>query len=343
MNAMTCIRWLDSGKPDVTEVGPPHLRSDNSVQVSVRDAGVGLADVDVSKMFALSYTTKPAGSGVGPAISRSIIDAHGGELWAEPNAETGARFRSPCRASRLTPHVPADARDNSPEFVYPRWHVGLNTKSREGGVMSNKRILVMLCFAIVATVAAACANRSGSAAPPNTTAVAGRMGEFVWQDLITDNIATSRTFYEQLFGWQFEQTTRSGRPYLLARLKTNPTPIAGMVQVARRRPDEPITQWLSYLAVADVDAMSTRLTGAGAQVLVAPTDVQTSRAAVAVDPQGAPFGLVTLGSDVRLPVGGQSAEVGTFFWRDYLAKDVDGARYFLRRPCRTWRDETDPA
>ena len=194
--------------------------------------------------------------------------------------------------------------------------------------MTHKRIMVMLCLAIVATVLAACANRSGSAAPPNTTAVAGRMGEFVWQDLITDDLTKSRTFYEQLFGWQFEQTTRSGRPYLIARLSTNPTPIAGIVQVARRRPDEPITQWLSYLSVADVDAVSSRLTGAGAQVLVAPTDVRTSRAAVAVDPQGAPFGLVTLGSDVRLPIGGQSAEVGTFFWRDLLAKDVDGARAF---------------
>jgi PAS domain S-box-containing protein len=82
-----------------------HLRSDSSVQVSVRDTGVGLADVDVSKMFALSYTTKPAGSGVGLAISRSIIDAHGGELWAEPNAETGAAFSftvpcEPAAASR---------------------------------------------------------------------------------------------------------------------------------------------------------------------------------------------------------------------------------------------------
>jgi predicted enzyme related to lactoylglutathione lyase len=38
--------------------------------------------------------------------------------------------------------------------------------------------------------------------------------------------------------------------------------------------------------------------------------------------------LVKLGSDVRLPIGGQSAEVGTFFWRDYLAKDVEGARTF---------------
>jgi signal transduction histidine kinase len=74
------------------------LRTDRTVQVSVKDTGVGLAGVDVSRMFGLSYTTKPTGSGVGLAISRSIIDAHGGELWAQPNADTGAvfSFTVPC-------------------------------------------------------------------------------------------------------------------------------------------------------------------------------------------------------------------------------------------------------
>jgi PAS domain S-box-containing protein len=74
------------------------VRPDRTVQVSVRDTGVGLAGVDLARMFALSYTTKPSGSGVGLAISRSIIDAHGGELWAQPNPETGAvfSFTVPC-------------------------------------------------------------------------------------------------------------------------------------------------------------------------------------------------------------------------------------------------------
>ena len=66
--------------------------ANGDVMVSVRDNGVGLAGVDRERMFALAYTTKPSGSGVGLAISRSIIEAHGGRLWAEDNVPCGASF-----------------------------------------------------------------------------------------------------------------------------------------------------------------------------------------------------------------------------------------------------------
>jgi signal transduction histidine kinase len=63
------------------------------VQVSVTDNGVGLAGVDQKRLFTLSYTTKANGSGIGLSLSRSIVDAHGGRLWAEPNPGRGATFR----------------------------------------------------------------------------------------------------------------------------------------------------------------------------------------------------------------------------------------------------------
>ena len=68
------------------------LADDQSVKVTVADNGVGLEDVDMRRLFTLSYTTKAAGTGVGLSICRSIVEAHGGELWAEQNPERGATF-----------------------------------------------------------------------------------------------------------------------------------------------------------------------------------------------------------------------------------------------------------
>jgi predicted enzyme related to lactoylglutathione lyase len=193
--------------------------------------------------------------------------------------------------------------------------------------MRNKHTVLVACLGITALIgAAACASRSRAAAAPAATPGASRVGDFVWQDLITEDAEKSRAFYEQLFGWKFERTTRLGRPYLIGR--SGSTPVGGIAQVERRQPDEPIAQWISFLAVADVDATAARVTGSGGQMLVAPTAVNTSRAAIAVDPQGAAVGLVTLGANITPPVGGRAAPIGTFFWRDYLARDVDAARTF---------------
>jgi two-component system, LuxR family, sensor kinase FixL len=58
--------------------------------VTVRDSGPGLAWDKVDRLFEAFYTTKPDGIGMGLAISRSIIEAHGGRLWATPNVPRGA-------------------------------------------------------------------------------------------------------------------------------------------------------------------------------------------------------------------------------------------------------------
>lgn len=67
------------------------MRYNGVVRVSVRDRGCGLPE-DVERLFAPFHTTKPHGLGMGLAICRSIVDAHSGRLWAEPNAERGAVF-----------------------------------------------------------------------------------------------------------------------------------------------------------------------------------------------------------------------------------------------------------
>jgi len=58
----------------------------------VQDAGTGFKPGEMERLFETFYTTKAHGMGMGLAISRSIIEAHGGRLWAEPNQGPGATF-----------------------------------------------------------------------------------------------------------------------------------------------------------------------------------------------------------------------------------------------------------
>lgn len=60
--------------------------------ISVSDTGVGLPAARTDQIFNAFFTTKPEGSGMGLAISRSIIESHGGRLWATPNEGLGATF-----------------------------------------------------------------------------------------------------------------------------------------------------------------------------------------------------------------------------------------------------------
>jgi PAS domain S-box-containing protein len=63
------------------------------VLVAVRDSGPGLAPGALENLFKAFHTTKPNGLGLGLSISRSIVEAHGGRLWASPNAPRGAVFQ----------------------------------------------------------------------------------------------------------------------------------------------------------------------------------------------------------------------------------------------------------
>lgn len=88
LDAMT-----DTPSPRKKVVVSAQSTQEHSIEISVRDGGHGIAPEMTSKVFEPLFTTKTSGMGMGLAVSRTIIEAHGGRLWVETNAEGGATFR----------------------------------------------------------------------------------------------------------------------------------------------------------------------------------------------------------------------------------------------------------
>ncbi len=91
VNAIEAMSGAADGPRDLV-VGSTREVS-NGVLVTVRDCGAGLSAASPERMFDAFYTTKPGGMGMGLAISRSIIESHGGRIWATPNTPRGAVFQ----------------------------------------------------------------------------------------------------------------------------------------------------------------------------------------------------------------------------------------------------------
>jgi signal transduction histidine kinase len=91
VNAMDAMNEVEKSKRVVNIRGRPETR-DAMAEVSIRvqDAGPGIKPEEMDRLFEAFYTTKPHGMGMGLAISRSIIEAHGGRLWADHKPGPGA-------------------------------------------------------------------------------------------------------------------------------------------------------------------------------------------------------------------------------------------------------------
>jgi signal transduction histidine kinase len=70
------------------------------VLVAVRDSGPGLTPESFDRVFQAFHTTKPDGMGMGLSICRSIVEAHGGRVWATANAPRGVVFQFTLPAHR---------------------------------------------------------------------------------------------------------------------------------------------------------------------------------------------------------------------------------------------------
>jgi PAS domain S-box-containing protein len=91
INAVEAMSEVNEGARELL-ISTRKAESDG-VLVAVRDSGPGLAPATLERLFETFYTTKPAGLGLGLSICHSIIEAHGGQLWASANVPRGATFQ----------------------------------------------------------------------------------------------------------------------------------------------------------------------------------------------------------------------------------------------------------
>ncbi|MFM0325309.1 PAS domain-containing sensor histidine kinase [Caballeronia glebae] len=91
MNAAQAMSGVDG--PRVLRVATCESESDPGyTQIAVQDSGTGISEDNARRLFDAFFTTKAEGMGMGLSICRSIIEAHGGRIWAESPDEGGARF-----------------------------------------------------------------------------------------------------------------------------------------------------------------------------------------------------------------------------------------------------------
>lgn len=142
---------------------------------------------------------------------------------------------------------------------------------------------------LTAVTAGACATPQARVdLPPVSRGPVGEWhpGQFVWHDLVTDDPATVRTFYGQLFGWDFEDVQGDGVVYTT--VLHDGVPIGGIAPMEDVDADVPSSRWLSVLSVQDVDEAVATVQASGGSVILEALDNPTrGRMAAVADNQGA--------------------------------------------------------
>jgi uncharacterized protein len=157
-------------------------------------------------------------------------------------------------------------------------------------------------------------------------------GRFVWHDLMTTDAGKAQAFYQSMFGWRIDERPMPGCVYRM--ISAGPGPMGGIVE----EKSIPMSHWMPYVAVDDVDATAQKIISRGGSVCVPPTDMPgTGRFAVVGDPQGAFFSIykglpASPGFDPELAVPGRIC------WNELLTTDADKARSFYSAVFG-WTDE----
>jgi predicted enzyme related to lactoylglutathione lyase len=116
-------------------------------------------------------------------------------------------------------------------------------------------------------------------------------GAFSWNELMTTDVAASKTFYAEMFGWEMRDSPMPEGTYTM--LTAGGRDVGGMMALPADAKGAP-PAWGSYVTVDDVDQRVKRAEQLGGKVILAPQDIpNVGRFAVISDPQGAMLSLIT--------------------------------------------------
>lgn len=123
-------------------------------------------------------------------------------------------------------------------------------------------------------------------------------GAFCWTEIMTDNLEVCRSFYENVFGWQFKQSQATGGEHQYLEFGTDgKCQFGGMSQInpAWYEGETPVPHYNIYVSVEDVDEVASKAFDLGGKIVGPPADVpNVGRMCQIEDPTGAKFFVITL-------------------------------------------------
>lgn len=154
-----------------------------------------------------------------------------------------------------------------------------------------------------------------------------KLGQFVWRENMTSDVAKAATFYKGLFGWKLEEVPMGEHTYTL--IYAGERQIGGIMKAPPQAGNVP-PHWASYVSVDDVDKTAVAAVEAGGKVVVPAQDIpDIGRFAVLLDPTGAAFTAWKSKSADTTPSA--MPKRGEFCWEQLSTSDVAKAKAFYEK------------